>query len=105
MKHDAMLIVRSDLIRRIDEIVERLDRLSLPAMCDRIDSIRHDARIHGMRPLERLASTLESALAVGRLGPLIFTYLDLMRDAVGCEEADEDVTSTFMAALSMRMGH
>jgi hypothetical protein len=100
-----MLIVRSDLIRQIDSISDRLGRISLPAMCDALDAIRHDARRYGLEPLERLASTFESALSVGRLGPLAATYLELMRDAVGCEDVSESAANAYLAALSMRQGY
>ena len=105
MKHDAMLIVRSGLIRRIDAIAAQQGRISLIKLCEEVDIIRHDAHAHGLLPLERLASMLASALALGGLGPLILSYLDLMRDAVSCEHASQETSTAYLAALSLRMGY
>lgn len=105
MKHDAMMVVRSGIRSRIDAIAAQQGHLSLARMCEEVDGIRHDARVWGLEPLERLASTLESALAVGGLGPVILSYLDLMRDAVECEECSPETSTTYLAALSLRVGH
>lgn len=105
MKHDAMMVVRSGLRNRIDAIAAQQGHISLSRICEEIDIIRHDARVYGLAPVERLASTLESALAVGGLGPVILSYLDLMRDAVECEDATPEASTAYLAALSLRMGH
>ena len=88
MHHDAMNMVRSGLRAR-----------------EQIDIIRHDARAYGLEPLERIASTLESALARHGLGPVILSYLDIMRDAVECEDSSPEASTTYLAALSLRIGH
>jgi hypothetical protein len=69
-----------------------------------VDRIRHLARSHGLDPVERLASMLESALAMNGHGPVVLSYLDLMRDAAGCEEVGPEVSTTYLAAASLRMG-
>lgn len=105
MQHDAMTIVRSGLRSRIDAIAAGRGHITLSRICEEIDTIRHDARVHGLEPLERLASTLESALARHGMGPVILSYLDLMRDAVECEDSSPEASAAFLAALSLRMGH
>ena len=77
----------------------------MPRICEQIDIIRHDARAYGLEPLERIASTLESALARHGLGPVILSYLDIMRDAVECEDSSPEASTTYLAALSLRIGH
>jgi hypothetical protein len=105
MQHDAMLIVRSNMIRHIEAIAEAREHMCLAELCDKIDAIRHDARLYGMEPVERMASMLESALAMGGVGPIVTAYLEMMRDAVGCEDASEAACSTYLAALSLRVGY
>ena len=104
MKYDAMLLVRSDLVRRIDSLAEQRGHLTLARICEEIDEIRHIARAHGMDPLEQLASMLESALAMHGLGPVVLSYLDMMRDAAGCEVVGRDVSTAYLAAMSLRLG-
>lgn len=105
MKHDAMMVVRSGLKSRIDAIAAQQGHISLARICEEIDIIRHDARTYGLEPVERLASTLESALALNGLGPVILSYLDLMRDAVECDDNTPEASTTYLAAMSLRMGH
>ena len=105
MHQDAMTVVRSGLKTRIDTLAAERGHISLSRICEQIDIIRHDARAHGLAPLERLASTLESALAQHGMGPVILSYLDLMRDAVDCEDSSQEASTAFLAALSLRMGH
>tara|TARA_R110000787_G_scaffold246377_1_gene352137 strand:+ start:1729 stop:2046 length:318 start_codon:yes stop_codon:yes gene_type:complete len=105
MHYDALNIVRSGLKNRIDAIAAQQGHISLPRICEQIDLIRHDARAYGLEPVERLASTLESALAQGGLGPVLLSYLDLMRDAVECEDNSPESSTAYLAALSLRLGH
>lgn len=104
MQYDAMLMVRTDILNRIDAIAAQSSHFSLARLCEEVDHIRHLARAYGLQPVERLASTLESALAVGGHGPVIHSYLDLMRDAAGCERVGPEVSSAYLAALCLRMG-
>ena len=105
MQYDAMTIVRSGLRQRIDAIAAQQGHISLSRICEQVDMIRHDARAYGLEPVARLASTLETALAIDGMGPVILSYLDLMRDAVECEDNNPETTSTYLAALSTRLGH
>ncbi|MCB2014887.1 MAG: hypothetical protein R3E11_12215 [Sphingobium sp.] len=105
MHHDAMGVVRSGLKNRIDTIAMQQGHISLSQICEQIDLIRHDARAYGMMPVERLASMLESALSQGGLGPVLLSYLDLMRDAVECEDNSPEASTAYLAALSLRIGH
>ena len=105
MHSDAMSVVRSGLKDRIDALAAERGHISLSRICEQIDIIRHDAHAYGLQPLEQLASTLESALARHGLGPVVLSYLDLMRDAVECEDGGPDATTAYLAALSLRIGH
>lgn len=105
MQHDAMNMVRSGLMARIDSIAAQQGAISLSRICEQIDIIRHDARAYGLEPVERIASTLESALARHGLGPVVLSYLDIMRDAVESEDTSPEASQVFLAALSLRIGH
>jgi len=105
MQHEAMGVIRSGIRQRIDAIAAQQGHISLSRICEQVDMIRHDARAHGLEPVARLASTLETRLATDGLGPVILSYLDLMRDAVECEDNGPETITAYMAALSIRLGH
>lgn len=104
MPYDAIEIVRADLVRRIDAIADATGRIALAPLCEQVDAIRRMARAHSLDAVERLASLLESAVAYHGHGPIIHSYLDLMRDAAECPEQGSDACATYSAALSLRMG-
>ncbi|MFT3964616.1 MAG: hypothetical protein QM690_01880 [Sphingobium sp.] len=104
MSRDAMLMIRSDLIRRIDGIAAAAGKISLAALCEQVDGIRRLARQHGLDAVEGLASMLETATAYHGHGPIILSYLDLMRDAVEAERQDEQIHAVYTAVLSLRLG-
>lgn len=103
MKYDALLMVRTDILNRIDALAAQRGHLSVARICEEVDQIRHIARAYGLVPVERLASTLESALATGGHGPTVLSYLDLMRDAAGCVEVGPEVNTAYLAAASVRL--
>lgn len=104
MPQDAMIIVRSDLTRRIDGIAAASGHISLASLCEQVDAIRRIARIHALDAVERLASLMETAIAYHGHGPVILSYLDLMRDAAESEAQGPEVCATYTAALSLRLG-
>lgn len=103
MAANALMIVRSDLLRRIDGIASAGAGLRLSALCEQIDSIRRIARIHGLDAVERLASLIESAVSYHGHGPVVLSYLDLMRDAAESEAQGPDACTAYTAALSVRL--
>lgn len=106
MQSEALNMVRSGLKSRIDSLALHPSGIALPHMCDQIEAIRREAHRFGLEPLERLASTLGGALALHGVEPVIHSYLDLMRDAVDCEDCGPDASATYLAALSLRVvGH
>lgn len=82
MRQDAMLAILADLLRRIDGLANQRGHLSVPRLQDELDQIRHIARAFHVDDVESLAGTLQSALCLHGLGPVILSYLDLMRDAI-----------------------
>lgn len=104
MKHDAMMIVRMNILNRIDGIAAQRGHITLARVCEEVDGIRHLARTYGLEAVERLASTLGTALALDGHGPVVLSYLDLRRDAADCQDAGPDVVTTIQAAAALRLG-
>ena len=88
MKYDATLAVRTDIVNRIDGLAAERGHLSFSRICEEIDRIRYTARNFGMDEVERLAAILETALALDGHGPVVLSYLDLMRDAASAMPCD-----------------
>lgn len=105
MQQDVASQMRTGLKTRIEAIAAQRSTISLPRICEQIDLIRHDAKVCGLAPLERLASMLETALARHGIGPVVLSYLDLMRDACDCDDCSEEASTAWLAALSLRVGH
>lgn len=82
MRHDPMMAVLADLLGRVDGLAGQRGHLSAPRLHDEIDRIRHVARAFHLDTVEGLASTLQSALSLQGMGPVVLCYLDLMRDAI-----------------------
>ncbi|MEJ7934440.1 hypothetical protein WG907_09255 [Sphingobium sp. AN558] len=96
MRHDAMLAIFADLLRRIDGLANQRGHLSVPRLHDEVDQIRHIARAFHIDDVESLAGTLQSALSLHGLGPVVLSYLDLMREAIA-----EDMPPVELLTLPM----
>lgn len=104
MQQDSMSTIRSGLKARIEALATGPGQGGLAGLSEQIDMIRHDATRHGLIPVAQLAAALEEMLAGGRLGRAITSSLDLMRDAVECEDNGPEAGTVYMAALSARYG-
>jgi hypothetical protein len=102
MKHDAALVIRSDLLRRIEALHRDCGGLSLSPLCDRLDEIRAIARRNGYEAVERLASLLASTVVYNGHRQVALTYLSLMRDAAEGESANPGAPTIFLAAAALR---
>ncbi|HAF41706.1 MAG TPA: hypothetical protein DCG90_08070 [Sphingobium sp.] len=85
MRHDPISAILTDLLRRVDALAGQRGHLSLMRLHDEVDQIRHIARAFHLDTVEGLAGTLESALSLHGLGPVVLSYLDLLREAIGAE--------------------
>ena len=85
MRHDPMQTILSDLLGRVDSLAGQRGHLSVPRIHDEVDHIRHIARAFHIDTVEGLAATLESALSLHGLGPVVLSYLDFLRDAIAAE--------------------
>ena len=102
MKHDPLLMVRSDLLNRIELLQRDCAILTLHKLCDQLDEIRGIARRYGIEPIERLASLLGSVVAFNGHRQIAITYLALMHDAAEGEAADPHASDVFLAAAALR---
>ncbi|EQB33814.1 hypothetical protein [Sphingobium ummariense] len=82
MRHDPKLAILADLLRRVDGIAGERGHLSPPRLQDEVDCIRHIARAYRLDGVEQIAGTLQSALSLHGQGPVILSYLDLMRERI-----------------------
>jgi hypothetical protein len=98
MRHDPMLAILADLLRRVDALAGERGHISLARLRDEIDWIRHIARAFHLDNVEGLAGTLQSALSLQGAGPVVMSYLDLMRDAIAAEMPDAEVIAMPVAA-------
>jgi hypothetical protein len=85
MRHDPMLAIQADLLRRVDGLAGERGHVSALRLHDEVDQIRHIARAFHLDEVEGLAGTLESALSLHGLGPVVLSYLDRMREAIGAD--------------------
>ncbi|MEJ7927534.1 hypothetical protein WG908_12295 [Sphingobium sp. AN641] len=100
MRHDAKLAIRADLMQRIDALAAQGGHLSVPRIHDEVDQIRYTARAFHFDALERLADTLESALSVNGHGPVVLSYLDLMRETLARDIEPAAMPLAHIAAAS-----
>ncbi|WP_340267482.1 hypothetical protein [Sphingobium mellinum] len=91
MRHDPMLAILADLLDRVEGLAGERSHLTLARLRDEVDQIRHVARAYHIDSVESLAGTLQSALSLQGMGPVILSYLDLMRDAIAAELPDGQI--------------
>lgn len=92
-------VVKADLARRIGAIEWRGGPRSVAV---EVDAIRAIAHRHRMLPAVTVAHLLETALARGEHGPLVHTWLGMLREAVASDRQDEAASDAFAAACSVR---
>lgn len=98
MRHDPMLAILADLLRRVDGLAGQRGHLTVARIRDEVDQIRHVARAFHIDSVEGLAGTLQSALSLQGMGPVVLSYLDLMRDAIASEIPEAEVIPMAVAA-------
>ena len=94
---------RADLARRIAALDLNAGNGRAADLAEDLDAIRRIAQAAGMQPAVSVAHVLDAALARGERGPLIHGWLDVLRDAIGCDRADRPACDAFVAACSVRL--
>ncbi len=100
---DALMQAQAQLCERIDQLVIDLPRISISRLAHEVDELRKIAGNHGLTPVVEIAHRLESELATSRGGLMAVSFLETMRDAVGCERLDPAATQTYLAAINQRL--
>ncbi len=100
---DGMMQIQARLLDRLDQITCELPRMSVARLASEVDEVRRLATAHGLVPLAELAHSLENTLAITPAAVLVHPFLDMMRDAVGCEKYDLSTTQTYLAAANQRL--
>lgn len=95
--------IRADLMQRIAALDSRADRERTRDLAQDLDAIRRIAQASGLQPAVSVAHVLDAALARGERGPLIHGWLDILKDAIGCERIDGPTCEAYLAACSVRL--
>ena len=103
INQDALLLVKAQLCERIDRIAEGLSHFPAAHLVQQIDDIRRTARDYGMTAVADIAHGLESAMAQSEGAITVLPYLEAMRDATGCENADASISVAFLASVNQRL--
>ena len=99
----AKLAVRADLCDRIEGLARELPHLNASQVAFAVDDIRRIARNNDLRPLAELARGLEYAIAASGGAPAVLSFLEAMRDAVGCESVDPATAQSYLASVGLRL--
>ena len=102
--HDGMLLVRADLCDRLDALQRTARRMTVRDLVQGIGAIRTLAAAYGLAPVVSLADAFERAVRTQPRGCPAALYFDRLRDAIGCEAADERASEALLASVSVRLG-
>ncbi|HEX8384515.1 MAG TPA: hypothetical protein VF592_14215 [Sphingomonas sp.] len=94
--------VRAELNRRIAAIDDRAARSHARDLAGDLDQVRAIAHRAGLHPAVTVAHLLGGALSRGEHGPLVHGWLEMLRDAVGCDRSDPAACDAFAAACTVR---
>lgn len=100
---DALMQAQAQLWERIDQLSANLPQVTVSRLAHEIDELRRIAGEHGLAPVVEIAHRLESELAVSPGRPTIASFLEAMRDAVGCNRLDPTATQAYLAAVNQRL--
>lgn len=103
VQSDAMWVIRADLVRQVEELERDCRAMTLPALHDAIDAIRHSAHEHGLDAVEDVARCFERSIARDRQKTAFPLYFDQLKFAADCgSEEDPAAREAMLAAISVR---
>jgi hypothetical protein len=94
---------RAELAQRIAALDLRTANGRAADLAEDLDAIRRIAQAAGMQPADSVAHVLDAALARGERGPLVHGWIEVLRDAIGCDRADRPTCDAYVAACSVRL--
>jgi len=94
---------RAELAQRIAALGLNTGTKPSADLAGDLDAIRRIAQAAGMQPAVSVARVLDAALARGERGPLVLGWIEVLRDAIGCERSDRAACDAYVAACSVRL--
>ncbi len=95
--------VRADLVARIDAMGAHADRSPACELAGELETIRRIAARHGIGSATTVVHLIDSAIARGERGPLVHSWLEILRDAVGSSNVTKQAAETYAAACAVRL--
>jgi hypothetical protein len=99
---DAMMVVRAELCDRLERLSGLGGRSAARDFDSRLEGIRALAAGYGLLAVALVAEALQRSGA--RPGNSSAAYLERLRDAIGCDRADETAVQAMLASISVRLG-
>jgi hypothetical protein len=107
MQQDGMKLARAELNERLAAMHAFASRGSLNDLAKMVKTFQALAAGYGMIPVLRLTEALERALAEDWAEKAACCptslYIERLRDAIGCERADEQAGQAMIASVAVRM--
>ena len=95
---DGMMVVRAELCDRLEQLRLLSGRAAAHDFEQRLEGIRVLAGAYGLGAVARVAEAMQASGGPRSL------YLERLRDAIGCERADEEAVQAMLASVSVRLG-
>ena len=102
--HDGMLVVRAELCDRLDSLQRSAARMNVRDFSQKIAGIRTIAAAYGLAPVVCVCDALDRAVRAQPRHCPAALYFDRLRDAIGCERADQAAGEAILASVSIRLG-
>ena len=104
---DGMMVVRAELIERLDSLQQAAARATVRELSQRIVAIRTMAAAYGMIPVVCLCDAFDRAVRAQPRGCPAGLYLERLRDAIGCQAEDgaasAEASEALLASISIRL--
>jgi hypothetical protein len=100
---DGMLVVRAELIDRLDALQRSAARMSVRDLGRDLAAIRTMAAAYGLIPVVCVCDALDRAVRAQPRGCPAGLYFDRLRDAIGCGRLDDRAGEALLASVSIRL--
>jgi hypothetical protein len=100
---DNLMAIKAQLSAQIEQLTAHASSLSASEIAAQVDLIRRSARDHGLSALADVSHGLESALARSDSLVMIRSWLETMKEAVGCDPCDPSMSQALLASIGRRL--
>ena len=101
--NDGMMVVRAELVDRLDSLQKAMARANVRDLSQRIGAIRAMAAAYGMIPVVCLCDAFDRAVRAQPRGCPAGLYFERLRDAIGCQAEAEAASEALLASISIRL--